>query len=124
MSSNEHKVLNSGSDFHWFCPECEEQALTDDKIGMDIEAWYRRYLHIFEDGVRSVESQLQNIDHIIKEKVKLEVHGQLNSGMKTILKGEITASHADINNAVIADLSQVVSDKVDSLKIMKSASWT
>ena len=38
MSSNEYKVLNSRSYFHWFCPECEEQALTDDKIGMDIEA--------------------------------------------------------------------------------------
>ena len=36
--------------------------------------------------------------------------------MKTILKGEITASHADIKNTVMADLSQVVSDKVDNLK--------
>ena len=36
--------------------------------------------------------------------------------MKTILKDEITASHANIKNTVIVDLSQVVSDKVDNLK--------
>ena len=36
--------------------------------------------------------------------------------MKTILEDETTASRADIKNAVIADLSQVVSDKVDNLK--------
>ena len=63
-----------------------------------------------------VENQLQNIDHIIKEKVKHEVHRQLNSDMKTIIEDEITASRANIKNTVIADLSQVVSDKVDNLK--------
>ena len=36
--------------------------------------------------------------------------------MKTILEDEITASRADIKNTVIADLSRVVSDKVDNLK--------
>ena len=36
--------------------------------------------------------------------------------MKIILKDEITAYHVDIKNTVIADLSQVVSDKVDNLK--------
>ena len=36
--------------------------------------------------------------------------------MKAILEDEITASRADIKNTVIADLSQVVSDKVDNLK--------
>ena len=36
--------------------------------------------------------------------------------MKTILEDEITASRADIENALIADLSQVVSGKVDNLK--------
>ena len=36
--------------------------------------------------------------------------------MKTILKCEITASCADIKNTVIADLSQVISDKADNLK--------
>ena len=116
MSSNEYKVLNSRSDCHWFCPECEEQALTDVKFGMDIEAKCRQYFHIIEDIVRLVENQLQNIDHIIKEKVKHEVHRQLNSDMKTILEDEITASRADIENTVIADLSRVVSDKVDNLK--------
>ena len=35
--------------------------------------------------------------------------------MKTILEDEITASHADIKNTVITDLSRVVSDKVDNL---------
>ena len=33
-----------------------------------------------------------------------------------MLKGETTASHAEINNAAIADWSQVVCDRVDSLK--------
>ena len=36
--------------------------------------------------------------------------------MKTILEDEITASRADIKKAVITDLSQVVSDKVDNHK--------
>ena len=36
--------------------------------------------------------------------------------MKTILENEITASCTDIKNTVIADLSRVVSDKVDNLK--------
>ena len=116
MSSNEYKVLNSRSDCHWFCPDCEEQALTDVKFGMDIEAKCRQYFQIIEDRVRLVENQLQNIDHIIKEKVKHEVHRQLNSDMKTILEDEITASRADMENTVIADLSRVVSDKVDNLK--------
>ena len=116
MSSNEYKVLNSRSDCHWFCPECEEKALTDVKFGMDIEAKCRQYFQIIEDRVRLVENQLQNIDHIVKEKVKHEVHRQLNSDMKTILEDEITASCADIKNTVIADLSRVVSDKVDNLK--------
>ena len=116
MSSNEYKVLNSRSYCHWFCPECEEQALTDVKFGMDIEAKCRQYFQIIEDRVRLVENQLQNINHIIKEKVKHEVHGQLNSDMKTILEDEITASHSDIKNTVIADLSRVASDKVDNLK--------
>ena len=89
-------MLNSRSDCHWFCPECEEQALTDVKISMDIGARCHQYIQINEDGIRSVKKQLQNIDHIIKEKVKHEVHGQLNSDMKTILKDEITASHSDI----------------------------
>ena len=70
MSSNEHMVLNSRSDCQWFCPECEEQALTDVKIGMYIEARCRQYSQIIEDRVRSVENQPQNIDHIVKEKVK------------------------------------------------------
>ena len=48
--------------------------------------------------------------------IKLEAHGQLNSDMKTIFDDEITASHADTKNTVIADLSQVVSDKVDNHK--------
>ena len=52
MSSNEHKVLKSGSDCHWFCPECEEQALADVNIGMDIEAKCRQYFQIIEDRVR------------------------------------------------------------------------
>ena len=108
--------MNSRSDCHWFCPESEEQALADAKIGMDIEARCRQYFQIIEDRVRLVENQLQNIDHIIKEKVKHEVHRQLNSDMKTILEDEITASRADIKNIVIADLSRVVSDKVDNLK--------
>ena len=86
MSSNEYKVLISRSDCHWFCHECEEQALTDVKIGLDMEAKCRQYFPIIEDGVRSVENQLQNIDHIIKEKVKHEVHGQLHSDMKTFLE--------------------------------------
>ena len=81
---------------------------------MDIEAKCRQYFQIIEDRVRLVENQLQNIDHIIKEKVKHEVHGQLSSDMKTILEDEITASRADIKNTVIAD-SRVVSDKVDNL---------
>ena len=34
--------------------------------------------------------------------------------MKTILEDEMTASRADIKNTVIADLSQIVSDKVDN----------
>ena len=109
-------MLNSKSDCHWFCPECEEQALTDVKFGMDIEAKCRQYFQIIEDRVRLVENQLQNTDHIIEEKVKHEVHGQLNSDMKTILEDEITTSRADIKNTVIADLSRVVSDKVDNLK--------
>ena len=46
ISFNEHKVLNSRSDCHWFCPECEEQALTDAKNGMDIEPECRQYLII------------------------------------------------------------------------------
>ena len=83
---------------------------------MDIEAKCCQYFQIIEDRVRLVENQFKNIDHIIKEKVKHEVHGQLNSDMKTILKDEITASRADIKNTVIADLSRVVSDKVDNLK--------
>ena len=62
------------------------------------------------------EDQLQNIDHIIKEKVKHEVHGQLISDMRTILEDEITVSRADIRNIVIGDLSRVVGDKVDNLK--------
>ena len=36
--------------------------------------------------------------------------------MKTILEDEITASSADAKNTVIADSSQVVSDKVDNFK--------
>ena len=108
-------MLNSRSDCHWFCPECEEQALTDVEISMYIEARCHQYFQIIEDRIRSVENQLQNIDHIIKE-VKHEVHGQLNSDIKTILKDEITASCADIKNTAIADLSQVVSDKVDNLQ--------
>ena len=44
----------------------EEQALTDVEIGLDIEAKCRQYFQIIEDSVRSVENQLQNIDHIIK----------------------------------------------------------
>ena len=48
--------------------------------------------------------------------VKHEVHGQLNSDMKTILKDEIAASHADIKNTVMADFSYVVSDKVDNFR--------
>ena len=124
MSSNEHRVLNSRSDCHWFCPECDEQALTDVKIGMDIETKCRQYFQIFEDSVRSVEYQLQNIDHIIKEKVKHEVQGELSntskinkqSYMKTIIEDEITTSRTDIKNTVIADLSQVVCDKVDNIK--------
>ena len=59
-----------------------------------------------------VENQLYKIDHIIKD-VKNEIHGQLNIDMKTILKDEITVSHANLRNTVIADLSQVVSDKVE-----------
>ena len=82
---------------------------------MDIEAKCRQYFQIIEERVRLVENQLQNIDHIIKEKVHGEVHGQLSSDMKTILEDEITASRADIKNTVIADLSRVVSDKVDNL---------
>ena len=101
-------MLNGRSDCHWFCPVCEEKALTDVKIGMDIEAKCLQYFQIIEDRIGSVENQQQNIDHIIKEKVKHEVHGQFNSDMQTILKGEITASHADIKNTVITDLSQVV----------------
>ena len=116
MSSNEYKVLNSRSDCHWFCPECEEQALTDVILGMDIEAKCRQYFQIIEYRVRVVENQLQNIDHIIKENVKHEVHGQLNSDMKTILEDEITAPRADIKNTVIADLSRIISDKADNLK--------
>ena len=85
MSSNEYKVLNSRSDCHWFCSEYEEQALTDVKIGMDIDAKCRQYFQIIEDRVRLVENQLQNIDHIIKED-KHEVHRQINSDMKTIFK--------------------------------------
>ena len=81
-----NKVLNSRSDCHWFCPECEEQALTDVKNGMDNEGRYQQYFRLIEDRVRSVENQLQNIDHIIKEKVKHEVYCQLYSDMKTILK--------------------------------------
>ena len=75
MSSNEHKVQNSRSDCHWFCPECGEQALTDVKNGMDIEARCRQYFEIMEDRACTVENQPQNIDHIIKETVKHEVHG-------------------------------------------------
>ena len=81
---------------------------------MDIEAKCCQYFQIIEDRVRSVGNQLQNIDHIIKETVKHEVHGQLNSDIKTILEDEITATRADIKNTVIADMSQVVSDKVDN----------
>ena len=109
ISSNEYKVLIGRSDCHWFCPECEEQALTDVEIGMDIEAKCRQCQ-------MSVENQQQNIDHIIKEKDKHDVHRQLNSDMKTILEDEITASQADIKNTVMADLSQVVCYKVDNLK--------
>ena len=36
--------------------------------------------------------------------------------MKTILKDDITAYHVDIKNTVIADFSQVVSNKDDNLK--------
>ena len=63
-----------------------------------------------------VEDQLQNIDQIIKEKVKYEVHAQLNSDTKTILRDETTVSLADIKNTVIADLSQVVNAKVNNFK--------
>ena len=81
-----------------------------------IEARCHQYFQIIEDRVRSVKKQLQNIDHIIKEKVKHDAHWQLNSDIKTILEDEITASRADIKNTVIADMSRVVSDKVDNLK--------
>ena len=75
MSSNEHKVLNSRTDCHWFCPECEGQALTDDKFGMDIEDKCRQYFQIIEDRVRLVENKLKNIDHIIREKVNMKYTG-------------------------------------------------
>ena len=39
--------------------------------------------------------------------------------METILEDEIMASHAEIKNTVIADLSQVVSAKVDNRKVNK-----
>ena len=116
MSSNVYKVLNSRSDCHWFCPECVEQALTEAKISMDIEARCHQIIQISEDRVRSAEDQVYNIDHIIKEKVKHEVFGQLSSHMKTVLEDEITASHTDIKNTVIADLSRVVGVKFDNLK--------
>ena len=48
-----------------------------------------KHFQMIEDRVRSVENQLQNIHHIIKEKVKHEVHGQLNSDMKTILEDKL-----------------------------------
>ena len=57
MSSNEHKVLNISSDSHWFCPECEKQALTGIKIGMDIEVKCYQYLQIIEDRVCKVKNQ-------------------------------------------------------------------
>ena len=81
---------------------------------MDIETRCRQYFQIIEDRARSVEDQFKNIAHIIMENVKHEVLRHLDSDMKTILKDENTASHADIENTVIADMSQVVSDKVDN----------
>ena len=95
--------------------------MTDVKISMHIEARCRQYFQIIEDRVHSVENQLQNIDYITKEKVKHEVHGQLISGMKSIIRDEIIASNADIKNTVIADLSQLVRDRLIILRIMKSA---
>ena len=90
--------------------------LTDVKTGMGIKARCHQYFKIIEDRIRSVKNQLQNIDRIIKEKVKHEVHGQLKSDMNTILKHLITVSHANIKNIAISDLSQAASDKVDNLK--------
>ena len=116
MSSNEYKILSSRSDCHWFCPECKEQVLTYVKIGMNIEARCHQYIQIIEDRIRLVKNQLQNIDHIIKENVRLEVQGQLILDIKTILKDEIIASHTDIKYTVIADLSHIVSNMVDNLK--------
>ena len=68
-----------------------------------------------------MENKFQNIYIIIKEKVGQKVHMQLNSDIKTILKDEITASHADIRNTVMADVSQVLSDKVVILTNKRSA---
>ena len=78
---------------------------------MNVEARCRQYIQIIEDRVHSVENQLITI-----EKVTHEIHGQLNSDRKTILKDEIAASHADIKNTVIVSLSHVVGDKVDGIK--------
>ena len=56
------------------------------KADIDIEATCHKKLQIIEDRICPVENQLQNIDSIINEKVKHEVHGQLNSDTKTIKK--------------------------------------
>ena len=86
MSSNECNVVNTRSDCHSCSSECEEQALTGIKTGMDINAACHEYSQIIEGRIGSVKNQLQSNVIIIKEKVKHELHGQLNSIMKIILR--------------------------------------
>ena len=43
------------------------------------------HFQITEGRIHSVVDPLQNIDGIVKEKVKQEVHGQFSSDMRTIL---------------------------------------
>ena len=48
LSGQEYKLLGKRSDFHWYCPPCEEKAMRSLKIEKEIEERCKDYFSKYE----------------------------------------------------------------------------
>ena len=77
MSSVLYDLMNKNSQgVHWFCKECDNQAIKDVQTGQQIEERCKFYFDKCRDGIKEVESTLNN-------KIDTEV-ARFNSEVKAL----------------------------------------
>lgn len=72
LTVEEYKFLGGRTEFHWYCPSCEEKAVKNIRIDKEIEDRCNEYFKKYENRLKAVEEEVAKKPGVDEVKAMIE----------------------------------------------------